>query len=221
MSVHILRPPFALDPLIAEAKQRRRRRRLLALAFLLAGALASSSVLAWHERGGSGGARGAVTNGADVRFSGSVRVGALEISIPAGFMHRQAAFGSMCRVSCAVILSNGRVLTDGNSVFVPGRNPLAPSRVTLQLYVWAGTSCAAAGRPPCATNLRFPVTLGELGREYGPETSQNGTRRIIVLAKAAPNPGLYAIDLWVGRDASPADRAAAVEALRSIRAAAK
>ena len=195
MLTNLPRLPWALDPLIAEAKRRARRRRLLVCLglVLLAGIVVGLTVALRPSGGGPSGGFAAPT--------GAVRAGSLAVSVPRGFRQLEIrrhgkVIGSLVTdyrvtpgsptLGAAVFPANGVLLSLGHA-------PGLPASVSL---------------PP----LRLPLTLHELG---GPKYHSDGTTWNNTFKFRGQ---LYTITFWAGRDASTDHRAALRDALLSIRA---
>jgi hypothetical protein len=225
MTTYFSRYAFSIDPLIDEANRRMRRRRirnaLLALIGLGVAAVIAYSVFPSADRRIPG-ASGAPSS-THVSFAGTARVGGLEIALPARFYHHTISYApSDCLRHCMVTLTNTRVRTFAWSASPDQEvTPLAKTRVILALQLAEGPGCAPrAPRPSCApSTLRLPVTLRDLSLPRGALPMKYGTWHFTQRYKPAPGVGVYNIGLWVGRNASRADRAAALAALRSIRVA--
>jgi hypothetical protein len=170
MTLHVPRLPFALDPLIGEAKRRARQRRFLAASALFLAALATGLTIGLRSMGG-GPSGGIATAGA------SVRVGALRLSVPRNF-RRYSIRGGIYRTGArppviGYVLTDYRLKAGPKSTFgnwshfkvppasrvaleltlrltEPGQN-LPPGRV---LTGWWHRICGFAGRAPSQVRAR-------------------------------------------------------------------
>jgi hypothetical protein len=209
MTLHLPRLPISLDPLLGEAKRRMRKRRALvgvAAVFLVGAVTAVALAL-----GSSGG--GTPSSFASV---GSVSVGRLTLPVPRGF--NQYRLRACCFYKAGtrppVV---GHVLTDyrvsaqseirrgGN---VPQSEPA--NGVALQLQLWIVGGGPPSGPP---TRLHLPLSLDEPWLQQG---LPGGTLFVGWLSRGHRGQPPYELALWIGRDASPADRAALLHALAAI-----
>lgn len=207
MTEHVPRLPFALEPLIAEAKRRARQRRHLALGTLLVVLLAVGITLGFRSTGG-GSSGGLLTPGATARAE------ALTVPIPRDF-HRYDVRGGFYRTGTrppviGATVTSYRVKADA-PLRTKGVFPLAaPAKgVAFQVARWIPLS--APGTPkllhlPLSLDegawISRPVPAGE--RRYGFFISQGQT---------------YETFVWIGRAASSHDRAALTQALASVQPA--
>jgi hypothetical protein len=196
MTLHVPRLPFALDPLIAEAKRRARQRRyLLTLSALILVALATGLTLGFRSSGGGSGS-GVPTTGA------SVRVGALRFTVPRGFYRRQIRRNGKL---IGTLVTDYRVTADSPTL----RQSVFPANaVLLSLGRGAPSWLPLRSLPP----LRLPLTLGRLG---GPKLHPGGTTWNSLFRFRGQ---LYAITFWAGHNTQSNDRAALKQALLSIHA---
>ncbi len=196
MTLHVPRLPFALDPLIAEAKRRARQRRyLLTLGALILVALAAGLTLGLRPSGGGSGS-GVPTTGA------SVRVGALRFTVPRGFYRRQIRSNGKL---IGTLVTDYRVTPNSPTL----RQSVFPANaVLLSLGRGAPGSLPLGSLPP----LRLPLTLRQLG---GPKLHTDGTTwNNLFRFRGQP----YAITFWTGRNAQSSDRAGLKQALLSVHA---
>lgn len=203
MAEHASRFPLALDPLIAEAKQRMRRRRsLLFVVLLLLVGAAAGLVFALRPAPGSSVSR---------PLTSSVRAGDLRVSVPQGFSRWWIGDGGP--------RPDGYTLTDFRlSGHEDGFNVWSywyasgPPASGVALGVWLADYW---GRYPDRL-LHLPLTLDQRG--WYEETPPDGT--------AGYHYGFirfhhdhYLVNYWSGTDAPATDRSAVLRALRSIRPA--
>jgi hypothetical protein len=195
MLARLPRLPFALDPLIAEAKRRARQRRLLVcLGLGLLAALAAGLALALRQPGGG-------PSGGLAIPAASVRAGALTAPVPRGFRQLEIRHGK----AIGWLVTDYRVTRDSHTL----TESIFPANGVL----------LSIGRAPSGSlpklsvpTLRLPLTLSGLG---GPKGHPNGTTWNNSFHFRGQ---LYAITFWAGNNAPPADRAALQHALLSIHA---
>ena len=208
MTLHVPRLPFALDPLIGEAKRRARQRRLLvALIAILVVVIAAGLTLGLRSSGGGPGAGFAV-------MGTSAHVGSLAVPIPLGF-HRYnvdeaAGITSLNGPPPSVIgvtLTSYRVTPDA-SLRTTGSLPVPARRNGVVLQVVPYFSIGAIDPP------RIHLPLGFDQRWAQPPALAAGTLRWGVLHVHGQD---YEIRVWTGRTAPPHDRAALLHAITSIR----
>jgi hypothetical protein len=200
---------MALEPLIAEAKERMRRRRsLVALVIVVAGLVVG---LAFALRSSGPGSSGPLA------LTSSLRAGDLRVSLPQGF--------NTCDIR--------------GGIYRVGTRPPLIGHVLANWHLPTGSDCwktldysaAVGGRPangvaldldvsfaigPVSDGLHLPLTPGQHGWFTGK------------LANGAVGPRYgwfrfhnadYRVMYWIGPDASARDRDALVRALESIRPA--
>jgi hypothetical protein len=202
MTLHLPRLPFALDPLIAEAKRRARQRRVLALAALF---LVLATGLAFGFRSSGGG-----PNGGLGITAASARAGALAVPIPPGF-HRYDIRAGIYRTGTrppviGATLTNYRVPTSNVRLRTRGVLPLHARRngVVLQVSLWIAIGVTQAPR------LQLPLSLHQPWVQRHVPT---GTRRYGLLRFHGQD---YEVVVWTGRTAPASDRAALLHALASV-----
>jgi hypothetical protein len=199
MTVHVSRLLFALDPLFGEAKRRTRKRRVLvgiaAVALLGAG---TATALAMHSSGG--------VTPSGFATVGSVSVGRLTVPVPRGF-NQYAIRGGFYKAGTRPPVI-GHVLTSyrasAQSPIHRGTLDDPASGVALRVDLWVVIGPA----PP--TRLHLPLSLHE---PWFKQSLPGGTRLSGWLSGGQPGHVPYELALWIGRDASPVDRAALLHAL--------
>jgi hypothetical protein len=207
MTLRVPRLPFALDPLIAEAKRRARQRRFLTISALLLVVVATGLTLGLRPSGGS-------PTGGFATSAASTRVGELAVPIPPDF-HRYYFRAGVSRTGARrpvigvlttdyrLPRSPGDVLSNWASLSSDG--PPA-NRVALKVGLWDGLGVDPTAR------LHLPLSLDQ---PWAQEHFRNGARGyrwgyLIFHGQ------LYDILFWSGRTPPPPDRAAVLNMLASI-----
>ena len=132
-------------------------------------------------------------SGHHITFSRYARVGGLSVPTPAGF-HRRAWHEG-------VAISDGTIGTGSPSApLTAGYPPRNPKHVVLTVF-------RGDFHDP-VPGEQLPLTLHDLGRASGGLTLWGGA--FLIRGQS------YGIELWLGRNASPADRSTVLGALRAI-----
>lgn len=204
MTQHVLRLPFSLDPLVAEAKRRARQRRVAIAMLAIAAAAAglTAGVHATHDHGGgavagplSGSWHGTpwrirAADSGDGRYGMTVLIGGSRVASRSGRFYVPGPGGRPVRLAWTAA-AQGRLPFVAGAVAITPCCEQAHADVTVRLSNGAVETATATVPPYALTHapgIAFFLLPTPRGANPTAITARNGAGRIISKWKRAPAP---------------------------------
>jgi hypothetical protein len=160
MTLGVLRLPFSLDPLMAEAQRRARQRRfLIALGFLLVAGLAAGLTFAFRSPGGGSPSGGGLTSASYSQWGVSLRY-------PAAWTRLDCTYGLQSSGNPISLLTTAQPATcpNGRTLVFPPPERLGPDGAVV--FLGHGLFLYFAARYVGASSLKTVSCPAGVRREY-------------------------------------------------------